>query len=89
MIATYHIKWGTKREVWLQGPRNKVGAKLDPLHKCGIKQINIMFQLPYWEVTIYFDLTFVINFYYNCFDKVDHEHESFKIVYNFIHFFVC
>ncbi len=29
------IQWGTKRGSWLQGPRNIIGVKLDPIHKLG------------------------------------------------------
>jgi hypothetical protein len=40
-------------EEWLQGPRNQVGKKFHPTHKNGIKQLSIMFQLPYWEVGVH------------------------------------
>jgi hypothetical protein len=46
------IQWGIERKSWLQGPRNKVGSKLDPIHKLSIKWVSIMFQPPYWEVRI-------------------------------------
>jgi hypothetical protein len=36
----------------LQGLRNRAGAKQDRVHKHGIKQHNIMFKLPYWEVSL-------------------------------------
>jgi len=52
VTVTNIIQWGTEWESWLHGPRNKTSAKLDPVHKLGIKWISIMFQLPFWEVKI-------------------------------------
>jgi uncharacterized protein (DUF486 family) len=52
IIVVDIIQWGTKQELWLQGPRNKIGSKLDHVHKLNIKWVNIMFQPPYWEVRI-------------------------------------
>jgi len=52
-VALDIIKWGKECKAWLQGHKNKVGAKEDLVHKHGIKQHNIMFKLPlpYWEVS--------------------------------------
>lgn len=47
----YH-KVRKEQRTWLQGSRNRIGAKQDPVHKNGIKQHNIMFKLPYWEVIL-------------------------------------
>jgi hypothetical protein len=48
--ASNTIKWAQEQKLWLKGPRNQTGGKLDPIHKNGIKCLSNMFQLPYWEV---------------------------------------
>jgi len=50
VFASNTIKWAQERKLWLKGPRNRIGGKLDPIHKNGIKCLSKMFQLPYWEV---------------------------------------
>jgi len=47
------VKWAQEWELWLEGPKNRVSGKLDLIHKNGIKHLNNMFQLPYWEVQYY------------------------------------
>jgi hypothetical protein len=44
------IKWTQEQELWLKWPKNRVGGKLDPIQKNGIKCLSSMFKLPYWEV---------------------------------------
>jgi hypothetical protein len=39
-----------ERMAWLANPRNRTRGKLDPIHKHGMKQQNIMFELPYWYI---------------------------------------
>ncbi len=52
IIVTDTIKWGKEREAWLQGSRNRVGAKHALFHKHDIKWHSTMFKLMYWEVSI-------------------------------------
>jgi hypothetical protein len=51
VVALDIVKWGKECKFWLQCRINRVGAKEDPMHKHGIKRHNIVFKLPYWEVS--------------------------------------
>jgi hypothetical protein len=50
--ASNTIKWDMEQKTWLQGLRNRLGAKRDLVYKHGIKWHNIMFKLPYWEISV-------------------------------------
>jgi hypothetical protein len=62
VTTTNTIKCGKEWKTWLQGLRNRIGAKQDLIHKHGIKQHNIMFKLPCWEVSL---VSQNIDFYSN------------------------
>ncbi len=50
--ASNTIKWDMEQKTWLEGLRNRLGAKHDLVYKHGIKWHNIKFKLPYWEIGI-------------------------------------
>jgi Cu2+-containing amine oxidase len=52
MFATTTIEGAEEQETWLTNPRNKIGGKFDHVHKHGIKQLCMTFELTYWKVGV-------------------------------------
>jgi len=55
--TTNTIEWAIKCESCLTSLRNRVGGKVDPIHKHGIKRRSIMFQLLYYQMKKNFDFS--------------------------------
>jgi hypothetical protein len=55
------LKKAKKHDEWLNGKRCTTTKMDDPIHLHGVKRKSLFFNLPYWQVSIKFELSIFQN----------------------------